>query len=662
MKKSLKLLGLKSSGLETLRNDLAIYKNDTEVVEEANQISDFLLKENYLRKILEEKSFKYIKSKQLLINLIKVKDPEYACNLASSICRENLLDPYSYLLFAEVAIEHKAWIVAKSLLEVFVWLCRCKDANAEEKDSKLYDFVLKKIATNEHDHSIDTFWHNKEIDKFWVFNKLYYQSHPNTIIKYSFKLLDAFPGDIKNYSIVYKALCLVNAKTAFYDYLAYVERYLKSDHINKNLYKGLAYHSLFEFDSSIKHLQNVLNTENEKNNSAALFYLDLNYLLIGNIKEFTSLHERIIPTSDPAFTALFFIYSAIIGFKFEDAGFPNQKNVSYEIMQLVNKLCQAKKEEMVDFLIEQFKKLEFYKTLPYLFLYLAEMYIKRDCLEKAKNLLAFSADGEAHRLYSWIYRIEGKDDIAEKELAQFRKHWIPNKDTGIVCQLVDLNLPPKIPGKEEEIISLVTDAYVQTKELIQSFDLEYGTCGTICIEASCQDCCTLTFPIISYTEYLYLIKWLEKQPKELWDEIKQKSLAVVKKYKAKYGKESPFLLDTKDDFQKSYPSEFIFNCPNLGNNKCNVYEARPFTCRSYGFTSQDGKRFKGCSYFFDQFKGATKLSDVRKVINMASFFDFASSADKFFLGRVVLAPIPVWFAQSYEETLEKIKGLISAGN
>ena len=113
------------------------------------------------------------------------------------------------------------------------------------------------------------------------------------------------------------------------------------------------------------------------------------------------------------------------------------------------------------------------------------------------------------------------------------------------------------------------------------------------------------------------------------------------------------------DQQKEYPADFVFACPCLRDNKCNVYDVRPFTCRTYAYTIHDGVRYKGCNYFFEQLKGATKLHDIRKVINMASFFDFAGLVDKKLIGMRVIAPIPVWFAQSYDQTLEIIQQQIS---
>ena len=117
------------------------------------------------------------------------------------------------------------------------------------------------------------------------------------------------------------------------------------------------------------------------------------------------------------------------------------------------------------------------------------------------------------------------------------------------------------------------------------------------------------------------------------------------------------MLGGRNEAQKEYPLGFQFECPCLGDNKCNVYNNRPFTCRAYGYSSMDGIRYKGCSYFFEQFKGATKLNAIRKVLDMNSFINYASEVDEKLIGKHVIAPIPVWFASTHEENIEKIKQL-----
>ena len=650
MKKSLELLGVKSSGLEDLPSVLGASKNDDEVFNEAIKINNLVERETYLRKFLEKKSSGYPKSKCLLAELIKMSDLKYACDLIFSLCRNFPSDSNGYLLFGEIAIEHNAWLVAKSALEVVIWICPDEDKDVIKKTKTLLELVLSKITSKEKDNSKNEFWYNKEIDKHWVLQMLYNQSKIKELIEYSFKLLDTFPDDKKNYEVVYKALSLTNNKEAFDRFIDHFKKYLSNDKVNQNLYLGMAYHSLLDFNASNRCFQEVLNIE--KINPKALFYLALNHLMQNDLENFVAIYEKIIPPPEPSFTALYFIYIAVLNLKLDQTEFPDQKNISSEVSKMFHKLLIHGQKDLTDFLIKQFKELNYHIILPFLNLYLAEMFIKENQLDKAKELLEVVGDNEAHRLYAWIYRLEGKEDMAEKELVKYRKQWIPEKESGLHCQLVDLNLPDKIPNDTKKIFELVSDAYKQTKDLIQKIDLEYGLNTMTCVETTCQDCCKKTFPYMSYTEYLYLRNWLDTQSEELNKQVYERSIQIVNQYKKKYGKAPHFIPRRTAEMHKEYPSDFTFDCPNLGENKCSVYDARPFTCRAYGYTSQDGIKYKGCNYFFEQLKGATKLNPVRKVINMKSFFDFAKHIDEMLIGNNVLAPIPVWLAQSHEETVK----------
>ena len=263
---------------------------------------------------------------------------------------------------------------------------------------------------------------------------------------------------------------------------------------------------------------------------------------------------------------------------------------------------------------------------------------------------------ESHRLYAWIYRLQGLNEQAEHELTEYRKSFTVENDSSFNLAPVNICVKEDALNNNENILNAISNIYEDTKRIINEISLEYGLNPDTCIETSCQDCCTKTFPYISYVEYLYIKKWLDNQSEELRSKIIDNSKKIVLDYKEKYKKDPPFVSVGKKS-QHDYPDEFKFDCPNLGNNKCNIYDVRPFTCRAYSFSSSDGVSYKGCDYFYEQFRKATKLSNTRKVINMQSFFDFAKKADEKLLGAHVIAPIPVWFCKSHEECLENIKAL-----
>lgn len=612
-------------------------------------------KENYLRKVLENKTSNYPKSMYLLADIIKESDPAYACELTYLICQSLPARPKNYLLFSRIAICHKAWMVAKSALEATAWLSLNNDKEESNEINTLEKFILEKISKKEEDTSRSDFWKCKFVDKYWILERLYYQGKTKKLIEFSFKLLDTFKIP-SSYGIAYKAFTLLKDKNVFNKFIGYINQGITKDRLNKYLYLGMTYYSLSEFDKSIECLQEVFKIDIK--NQHALFYLALNYLLKNDLKSFVATCDRILPSSDPAFIGLYFIQCAVLELKLDEIEFPNQKNISIQITRILENLLMNNSKESAIFLIKQFEKFKYYVVLPYLNLYLSELFIRENDLEIAKDLLKHSNDNEVHRLFSWIYRLQNKEELAERELVEYRKNITPQNDIGIHCHLVNLDIPEEVPGNEENILKILSKLYDQTKELIKKYDLEYGLNAMTCVETACQDCCTKTFPYISYTEYLYLRKWLDSQSDELKKMIYERSVYVVNLYKQKFGKEPPFMVGENFDIHKEYPPSFVFDCPNLGENKCNVYEARPFTCRAYSYSSSDGRRYKGCDYFYLQFIKANKLTDVRKVINMASFFDFAKETDEKLIGQRVIAPIPVWFAQTHEETIRKVNNVI----
>lgn len=652
MKESLKLLGVTTSGLENFGTSGKPPKHDDEIIKEAEEINNPGEKEAYLRKILEQKKAGYLKTKRYLIELIKKSDPQYACDLIISVCQSSPVDPNNYLLFAEIAFSNSAWQVAKNTLDVIAWLSKEADLEVIRKKESLLLTILDKIKKKEKDNSNDSFWYNKSPDKYWILERLYFQSKKKELADYSFELLKKHPDDKNNYEIAFKALTLLNTKEIINRYIQFIKSNLLDDNVNQNLFLGMAYYSLLDFDTSIKHLQESLKLE--KTNPKALFYLSLCHLNKNNHKDFILYSQLIISAIEPSYIALYFVSSALSNFQLDKIEFPNQKIISREISVILDNLLKSNQQNTVELITGQFKKLDYYLILPYLKLYLCEMYIKNNDLLRAKEILSGCNDIEVFRLSAWIHRLEGKDDLAEGELIKYRQSWIPDKEVGLHCKLVDLELPDKAPDDLEDIFKLFKNAFDKTKEIIRQIDLEYGLNTMTCVETACQDCCKKTFPYISYTEYLYMKKWLDKQNDEYKNHIYQQSVEIVENYRKKYKKDPPFMCGESIDQQKEYPSDFVFNCPYLGENKCNIYEARPFTCRAYSYASQDGIRYKGCNYFFEQLKGATKLHDIRKVIDMESFFNFAKLTDEKLIGKRIIAPIPVWFAQSHEDVVSRL--------
>ena len=438
--------------------------------------------------------------------------------------------------------------------------------------------------------------------------------------------------------------------------LNYTSENISLNNENKNYLSGLMNYALQDFDKAIENLKEI--TTLNKRDSKAQLYLSIIYLIKNDMKNFTTTFDFIVPGREPSFTALYFVYSVLSNNAFNEDDFGDKKNISREIAKIVLKIHKYGDKKLASKIVNNFKTLGFTETLSYVKLFLTEFLIKENDIEAAKIYIADCNNNEAHRLYSWIHRLEEKGAEAEAELVKYRKDIPKNQDAGVNYELLNLNLPEEVPESEEEILDLISKAYLEAREIIKKIDLEYGTDSMTCLETGCQDCCKKTFPFISYIEYLFMKRWLDKQDEEFKNQIYEKSVQIVNQFKEKYKREPAFVSNQDITENRTlYPGDFKFDCPYLGDNKCNVYEARPFMCRAFGFGSMNGTKFKGCDYFLEQFKRANNLTNTRKLINIESFNEFARNVDFKLIGKKIIAPIPVWFAQSHEETLKKINKL-----
>ena len=245
MKKSLELLGIESSGLVQDSLKAENRKTDEELLALVEKIGSEAEKEKYLRSVIDKKSAGLVKSKRYLANLVKGNDPLFACELIYSASRSSPVDPINYLLFGQIAMEHKALAVAKTSFEIVKWL-------SSDKHKDILEKVKESGGT---DNSKDKLWYNKAPDKFWILQRLFYQSLFSKLSEYAFRLLDVFPDDKSNYEIVYKALSLIEDDNYIRSFISYVKERLSNDKVNLNLFLGMSYYRISEFDSSISYLK-----------------------------------------------------------------------------------------------------------------------------------------------------------------------------------------------------------------------------------------------------------------------------------------------------------------------------------------------------------------------------------------------------------------------
>jgi len=654
MKESLQLLQIHSSGLADRK---IINKTDEDIYNEALKLKECCDKVAYLRDLISEKVTGFQKSKRLLATLTKKCDKEFACKLAQSLCYESPLNSKNYILFAEIAIEHKAWETAKSALEAAIWLCN-NDISEIRHIKHLSDVIKSNLIIGK-DTTTSHFWNDKQIEKSWIMERISQLYNKATVKEYAFSLLETYSNSQANYDAVFNIFIKYEDKHLNLEYLNYLTNKSNLSKKIKELYSGLLFYELDEYDKSIDLLKSYISS-NTKNNSIPLFYLALNYLVINDLENHNQTFNKIIPGYTPEFTALYFINCALNKIPINENLFGSKKNVSYEISRIIRKLSNIKATDFAFDILYKLQGNACNETTELTKAHLAEYYIKQENIELAKKFIETCTHNEAHRLKAWILRIENNTDGAEDELVTYRKNQSFNSNETPKLELINLQLPYNIPNNKSDITKLLENAYAEAKEVIKNLDIEYGINSSTCIEAQCQDCCKKSVPYISYIEYLYLKEWLDKQDKEFKDKIKNESNKIAIRYTEKYKKPPPFIKVENINSDKSYPPDFIFECPFLGENKCNAYEARPFMCRAYGSGSIDGRSFKGCNYFFTQLIASSALSNTRKVLNIGSFNEFAKKADLSLIGESVIAPIPFWFTEEHDKIVARIKKIFYA--
>ena len=666
MKESLKIL-LDGKGCNSAL-DKGNTDSDNFVFEKAKRIKDLKKKQEFLLQYVSSSPDQYKLCCIYYIDLIKKSNPSYAYDLAYKLHKHLVKEPLPHWMIAEIALENKAWIFARKELQTALWLSLDDKQNIKNTEILLKK-VLTKIKSGESDSSNTSYWKNKEIDIIEIFFSMLHSLDGSELLKYGIGLLKTFPENTENLEKVYESLALKNDSGMLLQFKDYLKESSIPDSL-KNLYFGLINYDLSNYTESLDFLSKA--KEAKSNYVKAMFYISANHLLMHNIPDFTTIFYKLIEpyssnmslggismSSSPSFTAILILWSIYsetsLTKKWE---FQNEKIISKELSRLIKRVIGKWTNEQLNDLTKKLIQNDFLRLLPSFSIYLCEAFIQAKLLPLAKEILNSITDSEIYRLKAWIYRVENNTEMAEKELSKYRASIDFSKTPNIVLESLSINYPKELGHNEEDILNSIKDIYKQTDGLVKELQLEYGINNNTCEENSCADCCKKTFPIITYSEYLYIKKWLENQPKSYQDEIKLKSLEIVNRYMKTYKSEPPFItneisyINTK---VTEYPKEFTCTCPFLKDDKCTVYESRPFMCRAYGYSTIDGASFKGCNYFFFQLMYATKTTNTRKIINFDSFNQFIKEADNKLIETSTSAPIPLWFAYDHRESKTKAK-------
>src|SRR3989338_8719565 len=149
MKKSLELLlATKKEAIP----EVTIGLTDDEVLKKAGHINDLESKKSYLKEVCNNTPKILFRSTIYLFNLLKKNSPQEAYEVAENFSYRLVDYPDPYLLIGEMAIENKAWAVAKSVLEIAVWFSFGKHSDTCKKANRLLDFAVKELAGKKNDN------------------------------------------------------------------------------------------------------------------------------------------------------------------------------------------------------------------------------------------------------------------------------------------------------------------------------------------------------------------------------------------------------------------------------------------------------------------------------------------------------------------------------
>ena len=657
-------LKTQTAGLDDLGSclsDIAILANVKKIPFKAKKIS-------YLKSIIKPESKEVYSSKKCLIDLVKKDDPQLAISLSLALITESVDFPLGYIAMTEVALEHKAYSLALYMSRIAIWLSH-KEFKVYLKDSHSLNAKVIKELSDSNDTSSLEMWKNLFFDRYYILEKLSHKLQAKKFASFVQRYTSLYISDNSTLIYVFRSLLGLRNKSATIDVMNYVQGLQELPQNKKDLFTGLTQFILLEPESSVTSLKAafVENTDN----SVARIGLFLNYFLKDQQEDLESMFSDIFNVPQYAlkrldelasyfgftYVALMLLAHACLDRKIEiKEELLGKEGIMLEISNLFKYYClYCKEEEKIKLLYQKLCRNNIEKILPDLNLYLIEVLIEERRISLAKELLSNISNNETHRLYAWIYRVEWKEELANKELYEYRMGMkdVEPQNKHMYFKVASYNLPDIIPKGASKIVDIVKDVYSQTTNIINQIIQKHGVNNSTCFDNGCADCCSKTFPMVTYTEYLYMKKWLVDQPIDFQEKIKSKSIKIVEDYKNKFNREPAYLSGNvfeKDDW---YPPGYAFTCPFLSNNQCTVYEARPFICRAYGFSTSTFDEYKGCAYFKEQFQLSTALHGYRTALDYEFFNDLAEITDKHLIGRQVSAPIPLWFSRDHEETTFK---------
>jgi Fe-S-cluster containining protein len=263
--------------------------------------------------------------------------------------------------------------------------------------------------------------------------------------------------------------------------------------------------------------------------------------------------------------------------------------------------------------------------------------------DSAKNL-------EAIRLLAIYKRLQADIVGAERYSYLYYKYFKPDIEKR--AQLVTHANATGYPASEllKNWSAVLEECDTIQAEIFKQAGLENSTCEYF----ECSDCCKHTFPVMSYTEFVYLRDWLRKNNYPI-AELEKRCSEIQNQYEEQYGSRLTVLdknLPENNIRGIENPHNFKYSCPFLSaNGRCSCYAARPLLCRGFGLSTDNGISTKSCQYYIEQYQHGASAEGDRDVYDLRQVQTLARASDRYLTKKennaekVLSGTIVAWFSR-----------------
>ncbi len=280
-------------------------------------------------------------------------------------------------------------------------------------------------------------------------------------------------------------------------------------------------------------------------------------------------------------------------------------------------------------IIEDHDFFQYKKFMPSISIYYSDLLLKEtyyqsdaktrvDILDKVfieitdpKNFESLYSDdlkAQQSRLLALYHRRQGNLNKALEHINHYRKSFSPDLKKTISIT----KIKPKQGFPKEKVLDKLKEIYQEVQEIQEEVLIRTGVYENTCFYFQCTDCCHKDFPTVSLTEFLHIKNWLSENKIDI-TRFANKAEEIQNEHENLFGEKLKIvdqLRGKKDENLHGYQ----FTCPFLGDDHCcQIHEARPLACRSFGLATIDNSSVQACQYYLTQYQYNSSHENEREV-------------------------------------------------